>query len=74
MVKVCSLVAELLAHHHMLVTTVDELWYRVEAAWASVPVPVIQSLFDSMPRRINGEVVVLSTDFSESMHQNFLKF
>ncbi|GFW72335.1 hypothetical protein TNCV_703721 [Trichonephila clavipes] len=41
-----------LARHHTPVTTVDELWHRVEAALASVPVHAIQSLFDSMPRRI----------------------
>ncbi|GFW92534.1 hypothetical protein TNCV_518511 [Trichonephila clavipes] len=40
-----------LAHHHAPVTTVDELWYRVEAAWSSVPVHAIQCLFDSMTRR-----------------------
>ncbi|GFV89388.1 hypothetical protein TNCV_4152071 [Trichonephila clavipes] len=28
-------VAERLAHQHTAVTTVDELWHRVEAAWAS---------------------------------------
>ncbi|GFW73988.1 hypothetical protein TNCV_545121 [Trichonephila clavipes] len=32
------------------VTMVDELWHRVEAAWASVPVHAIQSMFDSIPR------------------------
>ncbi|GFU38571.1 uncharacterized protein TNCV_4391181 [Trichonephila clavipes] len=36
--NVWSTVAERLARHHMPVTTVDELWYRVEAAWSSVPV------------------------------------
>ncbi|GFV28617.1 odorant receptor [Trichonephila clavipes] len=42
-----------LDYHHMSVTTFDELWYRVEAAWPSVPVQAIQSLFDPMPRRIS---------------------
>ncbi|GFW40360.1 hypothetical protein TNCV_1019181 [Trichonephila clavipes] len=32
--------------HHTPVTTVEELWHCVEAAWTSVPVHVIQSLFD----------------------------
>ncbi|GFX77987.1 uncharacterized protein TNCV_971421 [Trichonephila clavipes] len=39
----------------MPVTTVDKLWYCVEASWASVHVHAIQSLFDSMPRRIKAE-------------------
>ncbi|GFW19747.1 uncharacterized protein TNCV_1606371 [Trichonephila clavipes] len=43
--------AERLARHHTPVTTVDELWHRVEAAWASVPIHAIQSLSDSMARR-----------------------
>ncbi|GFX40170.1 hypothetical protein TNCV_4318051 [Trichonephila clavipes] len=38
----------------MLVTTDDEPWHRVEAALASVPAHAIQSLFDSMPRRISA--------------------
>ncbi|GFV35978.1 hypothetical protein TNCV_2867361 [Trichonephila clavipes] len=45
-----SMVAEGLARYHTADTTVDELWHRVEAAWASVPVHTIQSLFDSMLR------------------------
>ncbi|GFX77040.1 transposable element Tcb1 transposase [Trichonephila clavipes] len=44
--NVWFMVAERLACHH----TVDELWRRVEAAWASVPV------FDSMPRRISAVI------------------
>lgn len=54
--NVWSMVAERLARHHTAVTTVDELWRRVEAAWAAVPVHAIQSLFDSMPRRINAVI------------------
>ncbi|PRD25599.1 UNVERIFIED_CONTAM: hypothetical protein NCL1_40464 [Trichonephila clavipes] len=54
-----------------------ELVHRVEATWAYVPVHAIQSLIDAMPRRISGvitlKVVVLGTDFSGSMHLNFLK-
>ncbi|GFW39894.1 probable RNA-directed DNA polymerase from transposon X-element [Trichonephila clavipes] len=34
----------------------DVLWHRVEAAWASVPVHAIQSLFNSMQRRINAVI------------------
>ncbi|GFW01909.1 uncharacterized protein TNCV_3028801 [Trichonephila clavipes] len=47
---------ERLARHHTPVSTVDELWYRVEAAWSSVPVHVIQSLFDSMHMRISAVI------------------
>ncbi|GFS71692.1 transposable element Tcb1 transposase [Trichonephila clavipes] len=32
--------------------TPDELWQRVEAAWSAVPPKYIQSLFESMPRRV----------------------
>ncbi|GFX77602.1 transposable element Tcb1 transposase [Trichonephila clavipes] len=74
---VWSIVAERLARHHTADSTVDELWHHVEAAWTSVPVHAIQSLFDSIPRRkvllLLPEVVVLGTDFSRSMHPNFLK-
>ncbi|GFV98386.1 hypothetical protein TNCV_623451 [Trichonephila clavipes] len=38
--------------HQTLVTTIYEMWHHVEAAWASVPVHFIQSLFVSMLRRI----------------------
>ncbi|GFU82867.1 uncharacterized protein TNCV_266641 [Trichonephila clavipes] len=40
----------------MPVPTVDELWYHVKAAWSSVPVHAIQSLLDSMPRRISSVI------------------
>ncbi|GFV92166.1 transposable element Tcb1 transposase [Trichonephila clavipes] len=30
----------------------DQLWRRVEASWSSVPQEDIQSLFESMPRRV----------------------
>ncbi|GFW92350.1 transposable element Tcb1 transposase [Trichonephila clavipes] len=55
--NVWSMVAERLARHHTAVTTVDELWHRVEAAWTSVPVHAIQYLFDSMPRRISAVII-----------------
>ncbi|GFV30431.1 hypothetical protein TNCV_99061 [Trichonephila clavipes] len=38
-------VAQRLARHHTPVTTVDELWYRVEVAWSSVPVHAIRFFF-----------------------------
>ncbi|GFW69636.1 transposable element Tcb1 transposase [Trichonephila clavipes] len=60
--NIWSMVAERLARHHMSVTTVDELWHRVEAASTSVPVHVIQSLFDSMARRI-GSVITATRGY-----------
>ncbi|GFT57198.1 transposable element Tcb1 transposase [Trichonephila clavipes] len=32
--------------------TPDQLWQRVEAAWSAVPQEHIQSIFESMPRRV----------------------
>ncbi|GFV89902.1 transposable element Tcb1 transposase [Trichonephila clavipes] len=32
--------------------TPDELWQRVEAAWSAIPQECIQSIFESMPRRV----------------------
>ncbi|GFT37163.1 transposable element Tcb1 transposase [Trichonephila clavipes] len=32
--------------------TPDQLWQRVEAAWSTVPQEHIQSVFESMPRRV----------------------
>ncbi|GFT09691.1 transposable element Tcb1 transposase [Trichonephila clavipes] len=32
--------------------TPDLLWQRVEAAWSAVPQELIQSLFESIPRRV----------------------
>ncbi|GFV41737.1 hypothetical protein TNCV_3628881 [Trichonephila clavipes] len=52
------MVAKRLVRHHTPVTTVDKLSHRVKAAWASVPVHTIQSLFDSIPRRINSVIIL----------------
>ncbi|GFW68198.1 transposable element Tcb1 transposase [Trichonephila clavipes] len=54
--NIWSMVAESLARHLTPVTTVDELWYHVEAAWSSEPVHAIQSLFDSMRRCISAVI------------------
>ncbi|GFV56813.1 hypothetical protein TNCV_3995121 [Trichonephila clavipes] len=71
------MVTKRLAHNHTPVTTFDALWHRVEAAWLSVDVHAIQSLFFSMPRRISvissARGGFLGTDFSGSIHPNFLK-
>ncbi|UYV60413.1 hypothetical protein LAZ67_1001082 [Cordylochernes scorpioides] len=74
--NVWSMVTEQQARNHTPVTTVDELWHHVEAAGEAVPaVHVIQSLLDSMPRRILllllSEVVLLCTDFSGSTPSDF---
>ncbi|GFW71593.1 transposable element Tcb1 transposase [Trichonephila clavipes] len=39
--------------------TPDQLWHRVEASWSAVPQEHIQSLFESMPRRV---AVVISNN------------
>ncbi|GFT53080.1 hypothetical protein TNCV_4232201 [Trichonephila clavipes] len=64
---VWCMVAERQAHHHTLVTTVDELGHRVEAPWASVPVHAIQSLFDSMPRHINCQRWLFLVQISQNL-------
>ncbi|PRD32356.1 UNVERIFIED_CONTAM: Transposable element Tcb1 transposase [Trichonephila clavipes] len=35
--------------------TPDQLWQRVETAWSAVPQEHIQSLFESVPRRVDGD-------------------
>ncbi|GFY12638.1 uncharacterized protein TNCV_2448291 [Trichonephila clavipes] len=50
------MVDERLPRNYTPVTTVDELWHRVEATRESVPVHGIQSLFGSMPRRISAVI------------------
>ncbi|GFX61522.1 odorant receptor [Trichonephila clavipes] len=52
--NIWSMITQRLTRHQTPVTTIDELWPRVEAAWASVPIHAIQSLFDSMARRISA--------------------
>ncbi|GFT89696.1 transposable element Tcb1 transposase [Trichonephila clavipes] len=37
---------------HPPAATPDQLWQRVEAAWSAVPQEHIQSLYESMPRRV----------------------
>lgn len=49
---VWSVIGERLARHDAPACTPDELWLRVEAAWAAIPQQQIQSLFYSMPRRV----------------------
>ncbi|GFU80537.1 uncharacterized protein TNCV_534111 [Trichonephila clavipes] len=63
--------------------TPDQLWQRVEAAWSAVPQEHIQSLFETMPRRIEVSVgitfqdadrfnscQVIYSQFGLAIHQN----
>ncbi|GFU99005.1 hypothetical protein TNCV_3382491 [Trichonephila clavipes] len=52
-----------LARYHTDVTTVDELLYSVEATWLYVSVHAIQSLFDSIPRRITAVITARGGGF-----------
>ena len=69
--------AKLLSHHHTPMTTVNELWQLVEAAWANVSVHAIKSLYDLMTNLLQLllllEMVVLGSDFSELLLPNCLK-
>ncbi|GFW51693.1 transposable element Tcb1 transposase [Trichonephila clavipes] len=47
-----SMVAQRLTRITPTGTTPDQLWQRVEAAWSAVPQERIQSLIESMPRRV----------------------
>lgn len=47
-----SMVAQRLTQITPPAVTPDQLWQRVEAAWSAVPQEHIQSLFESMPRRV----------------------
>ncbi|GFV65964.1 transposable element Tcb1 transposase [Trichonephila clavipes] len=47
-----SMVAKRLTQITPPAATPDQLWQRVEAAWSVVPQEHIQSLFESMPRRV----------------------
>ncbi|GFX17202.1 hypothetical protein TNCV_2857251 [Trichonephila clavipes] len=62
--NIWSMVAKRLARNLTPVITFDEMRYRVEAAWSSVPVHAILSLFDSMPRRISAVTTTRGGCFS----------
>ncbi|GFX46886.1 transposable element Tcb1 transposase [Trichonephila clavipes] len=47
-----SMVAQRLTQITSPAATPDQLWQRVETAWSAVPLEHIQSLFESMPRRV----------------------
>ncbi|GFV23434.1 uncharacterized protein TNCV_4781461 [Trichonephila clavipes] len=46
------MVAQRLTHISPPAATPDQLWQRVEDAWSAEPQEHIQSLFESMPRRV----------------------
>ncbi|GFT58151.1 hypothetical protein TNCV_723151 [Trichonephila clavipes] len=45
--------------HNKPVTTIDKLGNCVEAAWASIHVHAMQSLFDSMPRLVRAVITAI---------------
>ncbi|GFV74791.1 transposable element Tcb1 transposase [Trichonephila clavipes] len=47
-----SMVAQRLTQITLPDATPDQLWQRVEATWSAVPQEHIQSLYESMPRRV----------------------
>ncbi|GFW45345.1 transposable element Tc1 transposase [Trichonephila clavipes] len=47
-----SMVPQRLTQITPLAATLDQPWQRVEAAWSAVPQEHIQSIFESMPRRV----------------------
>ncbi|GFW54692.1 transposable element Tcb1 transposase [Trichonephila clavipes] len=60
-----SMVAQRLTQITRLASTPDQLWQRVEAAWSAVPQEHIQSLFESMQRRV---AAVISNNGGYSGH------
>ncbi|GFT47098.1 transposable element Tcb1 transposase [Trichonephila clavipes] len=69
-----SMVAQRLTQITPPATTPDQLWQRVEAAWSDVPQEHIQSLFESMPRRleiITCKQVPLYLEKLDISHNNF---
>ncbi|GFX50004.1 transposable element Tcb1 transposase [Trichonephila clavipes] len=50
------MVAQKLAQITPPAATPDQLWQRVEAAWSAVPQEYIQSLFESMARRVTAVI------------------
>ncbi|GFX02690.1 transposable element Tcb1 transposase [Trichonephila clavipes] len=61
-----SMVAQRLTQSTPPAATPDQLWQRVEAAWSAVPQEHIQSLFESMPRRVaasRGRVLMIKNTY-----------
>ncbi|GFS65927.1 transposable element Tcb1 transposase [Trichonephila clavipes] len=57
--NIWSMVAQRLTQITPPAAPPDQLWQRVEAAWSTIPQEHIQSLFESMPRRV---AVVISNN------------
>ncbi|GFV01532.1 transposable element Tcb1 transposase [Trichonephila clavipes] len=57
--NMCSMVAQRLTQITPPAATPDQFWERVEDGWSAVPQEHIQSLFESMPRRV---AVVISNN------------
>ncbi|GFS68712.1 transposable element Tcb1 transposase [Trichonephila clavipes] len=55
----CSMIAQRLTQIAPPAATPDQLWQRAQAVWSAVPQEHIQSLFESMPRRV---AVVISNN------------
>ena len=52
--NIWSIIVEQLYRHHTSVTTIEAICHLIEAAWAAIPVHSIQSLYDSISRRITA--------------------
>ncbi|GFX92142.1 transposable element Tcb1 transposase [Trichonephila clavipes] len=52
--NMCSMVGQRLTHITPPAATPDQLWQHLEAAWSAVPQEHIQSLFESLPRRVTA--------------------
>ncbi|GFT14962.1 transposable element Tcb1 transposase [Trichonephila clavipes] len=68
-----SMFAQRLPRDTLSTATPDQLWQYVDAAWTAVLQGYIQSLFDSMPRRMAAVITnnggILITDFSSTRHK-----
>ncbi|GFW82172.1 transposable element Tcb1 transposase [Trichonephila clavipes] len=53
-----SMVAQRLTQITLPATTPDQLWQHVEAACSAVPQEHLQSLFESMPRRVAAMISI----------------
>ncbi|GFU90194.1 transposable element Tcb1 transposase [Trichonephila clavipes] len=52
MEKMWSMVTQRFTHITPPGATPDQLWQRVEVSWSAIPQEYIQSVFESMPRRV----------------------
>ncbi|GFW77279.1 transposable element Tcb1 transposase [Trichonephila clavipes] len=61
------MVAQRLTQIRPKAATPDQIWQRLEAAWSAVPQEHIQSLFESMPRRV-ASVICNNCGYSGRNH------